>query len=78
MAIMKEFKKIFSILEKELQKKSDSTLEYYNLWCKSYDENKELKKQIKELKDQMEEANKEIFKFLKQNTDLNFFEYGKE
>jgi oligoribonuclease (3'-5' exoribonuclease) len=75
---MKEFKKIFSILEKELQKKSDSTLEYYNLWCKSYDENKELKKQIKELKDQMEEANKEIFKFLKQNTDLNFFEYGKE
>jgi oligoribonuclease (3'-5' exoribonuclease) len=75
---MKEFKKIFSILEKELQKKSDSTLEYYNLWCKSYDENKELKKQIKELKDQMEEANKEIFKFLKQNTHLNFFEYGKE
>jgi oligoribonuclease (3'-5' exoribonuclease) len=75
---MKEFKKIFSILEKELQKKSDSTLEYYNLWCKSYDENKELKKQIKEIKDQMEEANKEIFKFLKQNTDLNFFEYGKE
>ncbi len=78
MEIMKEFKKIFSILEKELQKKSDSTLEYYNLWCKSYDENKELKKQIKELKDQMEQANKEIFKFLKQNTDLNFFDYGKE
>lgn len=75
---MKEFKKIFSILEKELQKKSDSTLEYYNLWCKSDDENKELKKQIKELKDQMEEANKEIFKFLKQNKDLNFSEYGKE
>ena len=59
---MKEYKNIFLLIEKELEERKKSTLEYYNLFCKVDDKNKKLEKEIEMLKKDLFELSREYFK----------------
>jgi DNA-directed RNA polymerase subunit F len=57
-----KFENILSLIDKELEKRHNKTIEYYDLFCKVDDENKKLKQEIINLRNDLQELSKELLK----------------